>query len=203
MGRLCRLRVDELAEEGSPALLDHSEHLLQLRVGVRHPHLRRQGDARGPQDRGQPGPPRLARPHVRQGRGHAQPARRSRSRSVSAQAHRRARQRRVDARFVGRGPRRHRRPDPQSDSGRPAPRSDVPRRPARRGRLRQSRAAVLGHRRPQQPHERVLLIGAARTFSVDRRGSAVARSREREDDPAALVAPRSRPLLQPARAAHH
>ena len=111
---------------------------------------------------GNPVHPGIARPHVRQGRRHAQPARGSGSHSVSAEAHRRARQRRVDARVVGRGARRHRRPDPQGDSGGPAPRSDVPRRPARRGRLRQSRAAVLGHRRPQQPHERVLLVGAAR-----------------------------------------
>ncbi len=35
--RLRRFRIDELAEEGSPPVLDHSEHLLQLRVGVRHP----------------------------------------------------------------------------------------------------------------------------------------------------------------------
>ena len=103
----------------------------------------------------------------------------------------RAGQRRVEARVVGRGARRHRRADPQGDSGGPPPRGDVPRRPARRGRLRQSRAAGVGHRRAQQPHERLLVVGAARTFSVDRRGSAVARSREREDDPAAVVAPRS------------
>ena len=44
VGRLRRLRVDELAEEGPAPLLDHSEHLLQLRVGVRHPRLRRQGE---------------------------------------------------------------------------------------------------------------------------------------------------------------
>ena len=67
----------------------------------------------------------------------------------------------------------------------------------------ESRAAGVGPRRAQQPHERLLVVGAARAFSVDRRGSAVARSREREDDPAAVVASRVGPLLQPARAAHH
>jgi anaerobic selenocysteine-containing dehydrogenase len=46
MGRLRRLRVEELAEEGSQAVLDHPVDLLQLRVGVRHPRVRRQGDAR-------------------------------------------------------------------------------------------------------------------------------------------------------------
>ncbi len=203
MGQLRRLRVDELAEEGSPAVLDHPEHLLQLRVRVRDSHVRRQGHARRPQDRRQPGASRLARADVRQGRRHAEPARGSRSRPLPAQARRRARRRRLDARVVGRGARGHRRPHPQGDSGRPARRSHVPRRPAGRGRLRQPRAAMLGPRRPQQPHERLLLVGAARAFSVDRRGPAVARSRECEDDSAALVAPRVRPLLQPARAAHH
>ncbi len=61
-----------------------------------------------------------------------------------------------------------------------------------RGRLREPRAAGLGPRRPQQPHERLLVVGAARTFPVDRRRSAVARLRQRADDPAALVAPRDR-----------
>ena len=41
------------------------------------------------------------------------------------------------------------------------------------------------------------------TFSVDRRRSAVARSRERADDSAAVVASRVRPLFQSARAADH
>ena len=45
-GITTRLRVDVLAEEGPPPLLDHSEHLLQLRVGVRNHRLRRQGHAR-------------------------------------------------------------------------------------------------------------------------------------------------------------
>ena len=61
----------------------------------------------------------------------------------------------------------------------------------------------MGHRRPQQPHERLLVICAARAFSVDRRRPAVARLRERTDDSAALVPPRVGPLLQSARPAHH
>ena len=40
-------------------------------------------------------------------------------------------------------------------------------------------------------------------FLWTRRRPAVARLRERADDPAAVVAPRDRPLLQPARAADH
>ena len=82
-------------------------------------------------------------------------------------------------------------------------RADVPRRPARRGRLREPRAAGVGPRRAQQPHERLLGVGAARAFPVDRRRSAVTRLRERTDDPAALVASRVGPLLQSACAAHH
>ena len=64
--------------------------------------------------------------------------------------------------------------------------------PAGRGRLRQPRAAGLGRGRPQQPHQRLLLVGAARAFPLDRRRSAVARLRQRADHPAALVAPRDR-----------
>ena len=84
LGRLRRLRVDELAEEGQAPLLDHPEHLLQLRVGVRHPRLRRQGEADRPQDRGQPAAPGQPRPHLRQGRRHAEPARGSGSDPLSA-----------------------------------------------------------------------------------------------------------------------
>ena len=86
MGRLRRLRVDQLAEEGPAALLDHSDHLLQLRVGVRHPRLRRQGEDERPQDRRQPAASRQPRPHVREGRRHAEPARRSGSHPLSAAA---------------------------------------------------------------------------------------------------------------------
>ena len=86
MGRLRRLRVHELAEERPPALLDHPEHLLQLRVGVRHPRLRRQGATDRPQDRGQSAPSGQPRPHLRQGRRHAESARGSRSHPVSARA---------------------------------------------------------------------------------------------------------------------
>ena len=88
-------------------------------------------------------------------------------------------------------------------SGGPPEGADVSRGPARRGRLREPRAPGVGHRRPQQPHQRLLGVGAPRALRVDRRGSAVARLRQREDDPAALVASRVRPLLQSARAAHH
>ena len=133
----------------------------------------------------------------------AEPARGSRSDSLSADARRRARIRQVAAGVVGRSARRHRRPHPQGDRREPAARNHVSRRPAGRGRLRQPRPAGVGRRRPQQPHQRLLVVGAARTFSLVRQRSPVARLREREDDPAAVVAPRDRPLLQPARAAHH
>ena len=166
LGRLRRLRVDQLAEEGQAPLLDHSEHLLQLRVGVRHPRLRRQGAADRPQDRRQPAAPRQPRPHLREGRRHAEPARRSGPHPLPAAARRRARIGRVDAGVVGRGAGRHRRADPQGDRREPAARDHVSRRPSRRGRLREPRAAGVGPRRPQQPHQRLLLVGATRdTFS--------------------------------------
>ena len=116
---------------------------------------------------------------------------------------RRARIRQVAAGVVGRGARRHRRTPAQGDRREPPARDHVSRRPSGRGRLRQPRAAGVGRRRPQQPHQRLLLVGAARAFSVVRQRSAVARLRQREDDPAAVVASRDRPLLQPARAADH
>ena len=110
VGRLRRLRVHELAAEGAAALLDHPEHLLQLRVGVRHPRVRRQGDADRPQDRRQPGASGQPRPHLREGRRHAEPARGSRSHPVSAEARRAsAASGEWRARDVGRGARRHRR----------------------------------------------------------------------------------------------
>ena len=142
---------------------------------------------------GNPVHPGQPRPHLRQGRRHAEPARGSRSHPLSAAADRRARRGRVGARH--RGTRR------STDIGGrirkaivegPPPRADVSRRPAGRGRLRQPRAAGVGRRRPQQPHQRLLLVGAARTLPLDRRRPAVARLRQRADDPAAVVAPRDR-----------
>ena len=135
--------------------------------------------ADGPQDRGQPAAPRQPRPHLREGRGHAEPARGSRSDPLSAEPRRRARIGQVAAGVVGRGAHRYRRTHPQGDPRKPPPRNHVPRRPARRGRLRQPRAAGLGPRRPQQPHQRLLVVGAARALSVVRQRSAVARLRER------------------------
>ena len=73
-----------------------------------------------------------------------------------AAARRRARRREVGARVVGRGARRHRGPHPSRAARESTRRGDVPRRPARRGRLHAARLAVVGHRRPQQPHERLL-----------------------------------------------
>ena len=94
-------------------------------------------------------------------------------------------------------------PHPEGDRREPAARNHVSRRPARRGRLREPRPAGVGRRRPQQPHQRLLLVRAPRTLPLVRQRSPVAGLRQRADDPAALVAPRDRPLLQPARAAHH
>ena len=203
MGQLCRLRVDELAEEGSARLLDHSDDLLQLRVGVRPPRIRRQTVDDRPEGRGQPGPPRKPGAHLREGGRHPEPARRSGSDSVPAEARRRARRGPVGARVVGGGAHRDRGADPQRDRGRPPARADVPRRAARRRRLHEPRPAGLGHRRPQQPYERLLFVRAARALSLDGRRSAFARLRQRAHDPPPVVAPRNGPLFQSTRPADH
>ena len=63
----------------------------------------------------------------------------------------------LGARVVGRGARRHRRPHPQGARRGTAERGDVPRRPARRGRLHRARARGLGRRRPQLAHQHLLV----------------------------------------------
>ncbi len=67
LGRLGRLRVRELAEKGAPALLAGADDVLQLRGGVRPAGVRRQGDVRGPQARGQPAAPGESRAQLREG----------------------------------------------------------------------------------------------------------------------------------------
>ena len=105
---------------------------------------------------------------------------------------------------LGRRARRHRRAHPRSDRRGPARRGDVPRRAARRGRLRRARAADVGRRRPQQPHQRLLGRRAALGYSLwggnDRPSPDYANAKVH---PAAVRAPGDRPLLQPARAADH
>jgi hypothetical protein len=61
----------------------------------------------------------------------------------------------------------------------------------------------VGHRRPQQPHQRLLVLSTPRTFPLVRRRPSIARLCERADDPVDVVAPRDGALLQPARAADH
>ena len=117
---------------------------------------------------GNPLHPGQPRPHLRQGRGHAEPARGSRSDPLSAAA---ATARAAPA-SGGRCRGTRRSTDiggrhPQGDRREPPARDHVSRRPAGRGRLRQPRPAGVGRRRPQQPHQRLLLVGAPRAFPVD------------------------------------
>ena len=51
MGRVRRLRVDRMAQEGAAEVLDHPQRLLQLRIGVRDSGVRRPAIAERPQDR--------------------------------------------------------------------------------------------------------------------------------------------------------
>jgi hypothetical protein len=67
LGRLGGARLEGLARAGREALHARADDLLQLRVGVRAARLRRPRHARGPQVRGQPRAPRLARAQLRQG----------------------------------------------------------------------------------------------------------------------------------------
>ncbi len=112
-----------------------------------------------------PGQPR---PHVRQGRRHAEPARGSRSHPLSAEARPASAARGEWTRVSW--------DEALDDIGGRIRKAIVEDRrhevmyhvgPARRGRLREPRAAGLGRRRPQQPHQRLLLVGAARTFPLD------------------------------------
>jgi hypothetical protein len=104
---------------------------------------------------------------------------------------------------MGRRARDARRAHPQGHRRRPQDRGHVPRRSPRPRRLRRARAAGLGRRRPQLAHQRLQRRGAARLHVVVGLRPALARLREREVHAADLGAPRDRPLLQPARAAHH
>ena len=62
-----------LAASRRAPLHARADDLLQLRVGLRAARLRGPRDARGPEVRGQPRAPGLARPQLRQGPGDAQP----------------------------------------------------------------------------------------------------------------------------------
>ena len=170
---------------------------------MRHPRLRGQGATEGPQDRGQSAAPGQPRPYVREGRRHAQPARGSRPDPLPAQTRRRAGIGRVAPGVVGRGAERHRGTRTEGDRREPAARNHVPRRPSRRGRLREPRPAGVGRGWTQQPHQRLLLLGAARTLPLVRQRSTVSGLRQCAGDSAALVTSRGGPLLQPACTAHH
>ena len=86
------------------ALHARPHHLLQLRVRLRAARLRGPGDRAGAQVRGQPRASRLARPQLRQGPGHDQPGHRPGPDPVPDETVRPARQRRVGAGQLGRGP---------------------------------------------------------------------------------------------------
>ena len=104
---------------------------------------------------------------------------------------------------MGPGARRDRRPHPPGVRGGPPQRGDVPRRPPRRGRLHRSRAEGVERRRPQQPHQHLLVERPDRLPVVDGPRPPVVRLRQRRGDLPHLVAPRGRALLQPARPADH
>ena len=103
LGRLGRARLARVAAAGRAPLHARADDLLQLRVGVRAARVRRQADARGPQVRGQPRAPGLARAQLRQGPGDAQPGPGSRPHPPSAEARGPPRREPLGARLLGRG----------------------------------------------------------------------------------------------------
>ena len=113
------------------------------------------------------------------------------------------RQRPVGADLVGSGTRRDRRPDPQGPARGPHQRGDVPRRAPRRGRLHRAGAQGVGSRRPQQPHQHLLVERPDRLPVVDGPRPPLERLRQRRSGVPDLCPPRGGPLLQPACTADH
>ena len=192
-------------QQGREALHARADDLLQLRGGVRAGRVRRQDDAAQIRKlEGNPLPPRLARPQLRQGPGDAQPDRRPRAHPLSAEARRPARQRasssarrgtRCSTTFAAQHPHgaASRAAAPRSCTTSAGPATTATWTACcRPGASTATTATPTSARRRRASATR---CGAAR--------SAVAGPREREVHPAALVAPRDRALLQPARAADH
>ncbi len=115
---------------------------------------------------GNPEHPGSPRAQLREGAGDAQPGDRPGPYPLPAQARRRARRGQVGAGRLGRGARRHRRAHPQGHRREPAQRGDVPRRPARRGRLHRAHPRRLGRGRAQLAHEHLLVFGARAATST-------------------------------------
>ncbi len=76
-------------------------------------------------------------------------------------------------------------------------------RQARRGRLHRKGAGQLGRRRAQLAHQRLLERRSHRLPVLDGHRPAQPRPRQRQGDLPDQLAPGNRPLLQPARPAHH
>ena len=187
-----RVRRQAVAAPRREAVHARAHDLLQLRGGLRPAGLRGQADDAGPEVRGQPAPPRLPRPQLRQGPGHHQPDQRPRADPLPAAAGGRARRGEVAARLLGRGPRRDRRPHPRGLPGGPPQRGDVPRRPAGPRADHGPRPQGLADRRPQLPHQRLLGLGPAGLRVVVGLRPAQPGPRQRALHPAPLLAPRGR-----------
>ena len=204
MGRLGRVRHGAMAAQGREALPDHSDDLFQLRSGLRAGRGRREGHQQDPPLRGQSRTSRQPRPQLRQRAGDAQSSDRSRTHPLSAKAGRQTRRRQMGAGQLGRSAGRHRRTGAQGAPRRAAQRNHVPRRPARpRAALSSTHSAFLGHRRPQQPHQRLFRRRPRRLCLLVRHRPAVARSCQRALYFAPELAPGDRSLFQSSRAAHH
>ena len=205
VGQPRRVRREGAAAQGGPRVHAGADDLLQLRVGLRAAGLRRQGR-----------PARSASSRATR----STPARRGRNCAKGPATINQINDperilyplRRVGERGAGQWERVHAGTRRSTTSPRriraayrrgPPRRGHVPRRPARRGRLRRAGAAGLGRRRAQQPHQHLLVRRAARLRALGRLRPPVARPRQRQVHPAALLAPGDRPLLQPARPADH
>ena len=190
----------EPCPEGPPP---GAHHVLQLRGQLWAAGMGRQGDRADHQVRGKPGAPGQSGPQLRQGPGHHQPGGGPRADPAPDEAGGRAGRGPLGAHHLGPGPGRDRHPHRERLPGGTPPRGHVPRGSDGRRHLHGAGAPLLGHRRPQQPHQHLLQRRPCGLRIVDGLRPSLGRLRQRQGHLPHLGAPGGRPLLQPARPADH
>ena len=180
-----------------------ANHVFQLRGQLRPAGLGRQGDRADHQVRGKPGAPGQPGPQLRQGAGDHQPGRGPGADPAPDEAGGRTGRGPLGAHHLGPGTGRDRYPHRQCLSGGTPPRGDVPRRSDGRRHLHGEGAPLLGHRRPQQPHQHLLQRRQDGLRLMDGLRPSVGRLRQRQGHLPHLIASGGWPLLQPARTADH
>ena len=192
-----------MADQGPAGPPAGAHNVLQLRGQLRPAGLGRQGDRPDLEVRGQPCPSGQPWPQLRQGPGHHQPGRGPRADPVSDEAGRRPGRGPLGAHLLGTGPRRGRYPHRERLPGGAPPRGHVPRRSDGRRHLHGAGPPLMGHRRPQQPHQHLLQRCPGGLRLLDGIRPPLGRLRQCQGHLPHLVAPRGRALLQPSRPADH